>query len=225
MEALHSWIETIGVLVTAAATIALAWVTAVLARETKRLAAIGQQPQVIATIEPSLRSMIWLDLHLENTGTATAFDVALKFEPSLTLSRGDKIPLQSVPVLKPGQVLSSSFCDFSDIQDKEFSIIVEWARAPKSARRESVSYAFSAKNLEGMSRLGDIPIVEIASSTKKLADELVKLGSNFRKLEVNIYTEDDRAREATEREAWREEMRRRQAPGAPPPVGDETPNT
>lgn len=192
MENIHSWVETAGVIVTAFATIALAWVTSVLAKETKRLAALGQQPQVIATIEASPRSMHWFDLHLENSGNATAFDIMLTFEPQPTLSRGDKVPFSKIPVLKPQQKLSSSFCTFAELQNREFSITTEWSRSPRGHAREKLNYLFSIKDFEGMSRLGGVPIVEMADSVKKISEELTRLGQGTRKLAVDVYNSEDR---------------------------------
>jgi hypothetical protein len=89
--------------VTAAGTLALSFFTIVLARETKRLADVGEQPNIVVTLEPNRHSMIHLDLHVETTGTATAYDIQVAFLPELRISGRDanrRIPLQNISVLK-----------------------------------------------------------------------------------------------------------------------------
>lgn len=205
------WLEPVGVLVTAFATIVLARVTQILARETKRLAEIGQQPQIVPTIETSPRSMHWFDIHLENTGTATAFDIFIKLDPQPKLSRGDVVPFSNIPVLKPQQKLSSSLCDYADLENVEFAVIAEWSRSPGGQARESLRYNYSVKDFAGMSRLGDLPEIEMANSLKKLSEDFNRVSSGYNKLAVNVYSSDDRRVDREEHDKWRAEMRKKQA--------------
>ncbi|WP_053059075.1 hypothetical protein [Croceicoccus naphthovorans] len=96
-----------GTLATALATFALWRVTRVLAVETKRMADAAMQPQVVATIVPNPWSTIHLDITVENTGNATAFDIEVGFDPPLSngeAREGKSLPLQRISVLKPGQL-------------------------------------------------------------------------------------------------------------------------
>ena len=205
MEQAHSWMETLGVVITALATIVLAWVTTVLARETKRLAVIGHCPQVVVTIEPSKRSMMWQELHVENTGTAPAFDVEIEFDPPLKLEKRE-FPLSKISVIKPRQIISTTLANYNTLKDKRFNVIARWALAPNGKKHDSLSYVFDAKFVEGMARLGDVPEIELARSVKRLSDEFANVASGFHKLGVNVFTRADRQAEEKEREEWLQQV-------------------
>lgn len=202
-----SWIEPIGVCVTAAATIVLAYVTYVLAKETKRLAAAGSQPQVFVTIEPNLHSMIWQDINVENTGTAPAFDISICFDPEFSFE-GRALPLSHIDALKPRQIVSSSLCDFAALQGKTYKITAEWAKCPGAKERESLSYEFDAGHLEGISRLGGVPEIDAVDHLKKMSESIERMSRGHNRLEVNVHTSEDRTREQAELEAWRQTRRR-----------------
>jgi len=82
------------------------------------MADAAAQPQVVANIVPNQWSVIHLDLAVENTGNATAFDIEISFEPPLEngQARGEKIglPFRRISVLKPGQTLQSYLSDVGD---------------------------------------------------------------------------------------------------------------
>lgn len=197
MESFAGGIEAVGVCVTAVATIVLAYVTYVLAQETKRLAALGQQPEVLVTIEPSPRSVTMFMMHVENTGTASAFDIHLKFEPEIEYWHDFK-PFVSLPVLKPRQRVSTLLCRYPQIKGKKFLVTADWTRRPENLDRESLSYMFDADFLSGIATLGDIPEIETAKSLKKIADEFGRISNATNKIGVNIYSRTDREREERE---------------------------
>lgn len=173
---LIGWTQVLVAAATALVTYFLFRVTKVLADETKRLADIGQQPHVVATLSPSPRSMIHFDLIVENTGTATAYDIKIAFDPPLTMEDNrEKVPLQNISVLKPGQFMSSYLSPFGSIEKKRYQVSVSWSRKSGSSERESNSYVFDTNYFEGISRLGEDPNVEIAKELKRLREEAGRL--------------------------------------------------
>ncbi len=72
---------------TAVATYFLFRVTRVLAVETKRMAEASAQPHVVATLVPNRWSLNYFDLNVDNTGNATAYDIAVHF-PSTYKRKG-----------------------------------------------------------------------------------------------------------------------------------------
>lgn len=118
MEQLPAWVTLafgigglFGSVATAIATIFLWRVTKTLAVETTRMAEAAAQPHMVATLSPNRWSMNHFDLHVDNTGNATAYDIEVSFDPPLEngQARGAavQVPLQSISVLKPGHGLSS----------------------------------------------------------------------------------------------------------------------
>ncbi|MBM7326554.1 hypothetical protein JS562_26185 [Agrobacterium sp. S2] len=79
-----SYTQIFTAVVTAGATIALWYVTRVLAVETKTLAKMTSQPFVVCSLQSSQADSSALDLILENTGNAVAFGDRYKLDASFT---------------------------------------------------------------------------------------------------------------------------------------------
>ncbi len=201
----------IGTLVTAVATIFLWLVTRTLAKETNRLAKASAQPQVVATIESNRWAMQYADLHVSNTGNATAYDILITFEPPLPIDdlRGSDLPppLHTLSVLKPGQELHSSLSKFGPLIDKTFIVTVSWRSNPSSPERESSVYPLDMRFIRGVTRLGSAdPLTQIAEQMKKMREDWQSVAQGNRRVKADVFTSRDRSRQAREMEAlWRQE--------------------
>ena len=158
------------------------------------------QPQVVATIVPNVWSTIHLDINVENTGNATAFNVEVSFNPPLTNgeARGDDIPIpfQRISLLKPGQSLNSYLSGVGDYLEQNFEVTVSWALSPQAAEREALSYWLNMGDYKGVSYLGSRdPNVQIADQLKKLREDWKTVASGSRKIKADVFTNADRQRE------------------------------
>lgn len=194
MDAWGTWSEIVVLFVTMAATIVLAGFTWVLARATKQLAEVSSQPQVTATIQPNLWSMMHCDLVVENSGNAAAYDVVLVISPvpEQAEARGDsELPLSNISVLRPGQEMKSFLSDVESVADLEFKMEVSWKRHPRDKKRDKVSYHHRLP--KGISRLGAwSPEIQIAESLKKMREDWQQIARGQRKLKVDGYLKEDR---------------------------------
>ena len=186
-------------IVTAIATFFLWRVTGILAVETKRMADSGR-PQIVANIAPNQWSVLHLDINVENTGNATAFDIEVTFDPPLENgeARTDKalIPFQTISVLKPGQSLKSYLSDVGDYLEKTFTVTVSWRLQPQDQKREQLSYSLNMADFKGVSYLGSRdPIVQVAEQIKKLREDWRHVASGTRKVKADTYDGADRQRE------------------------------
>jgi hypothetical protein len=189
-----------GTLATALATFALWRVTRTLATETRRMADAALQPQVVATIVPNRWSTIHLDINVENTGNASAFNVEVAFNPPLTngeaRSEDVPIPFQRISVLKPGQSMNSYLSDVGDYLEKNFEVTITWTLSPESTDRQSLSYWLNMSDYAGVSYLGARdPNVQIAEELKKLREDWRSVASGFNKIKADVFTNADRERE------------------------------
>lgn len=207
--------------VTAIATIALFVVTAVLAKETRRLANLSSQPQVVATIQRNRWGFGFADLHVANTGNAAAFDIQVSFDPPLEIDPvGDDAtpPLQSVSVLKPGQAVDSYLVEFQRIIDQTYAVTISWKNNPKATRRETLVYTLRIADIKGSSQLGaSDPAVQIADDIRKMREDLHKLTTGWSKPKVDVFTSADRQAERDKRQREMEERRAARLLQPPPP--------
>lgn len=173
----------LGAVVTAVATFFLWRVTKVLAVETKRMAEAADNPHVVVTLEVSPWSLRHLDIHIENTGNSTAYDIEVLFDPPLENGEARKedayIPFQSVSVLKPGQALKSYISDFNGLEGKAFNVQVSWIGGAMSKIRKYNNYELRMRDQEGVSFLGDgDPLIQISKSIKSIDRQIKSYTDN-----------------------------------------------
>lgn len=210
-----------GTLATAMATFALWRVTGVLAVQTKRMADASAQPQVVANIVPNLWSTIHLDINVENTGNATAFDIEISFDPPLengeARSSEIPIPFQRISLLKPGQSMTSYLSDVGDYLEKSFEVQISWKLNPDNKQRDCLSYWLNMSDYKGVSYLGSRdPNVQIAEQMKKLREDWKSVASGSKKVRADVFTSEDRKRE---HEMLEERFRREREAKSSPPEG------
>ncbi|MGN2388186.1 hypothetical protein ACTACB_17620 [Pseudomonas syringae] len=202
MENAPQWVQlTLGIigilgsLVTAIATIFLWRVTKVLAIETTRMAEASAQPHVVATLAPNRWTLNHFDLHIDNTGNATAYEICTSFDPPLENGEertAREIPFQRVSVLKPGQGLTSYLSEYSSLKGKKFQVTISW-RNPLKPDRETHTYSLDMADNDGVSRLGDDPMVQLASQIKKLQEGWAPIARGSKKVKTDVFTTEDRA--------------------------------
>lgn len=190
-----------------AATIALAWLTWILARATSRAS-------VVVTIEPNPAAINFVDMHIINEGNASAFDVQISFEPPLPESGGqfDKIRFPSrISTFSAGQRLVTSLCEAFVILDRHYVVTISWLASPRAWRRQSLQYPFDLTHLASFGKLGKDPAIQAADELKKIRENLDKVVSGQRRLRVDHYGHPDRIRERREADRQRAAIRRSSA--------------
>lgn len=186
---------------TAAATIALVWVTGVLARETKRLSNLSSQPFVVAAIEPSPWAINHVEIVVENSGNGAAFDIKVVIDPEveqaeLREKRGFALPFKNISLLRPSQTLRSYLCEAKGVLETEFTIEVSWGAIPQDKHRQSLKYTYDMKNLANLTQLGaSSPAIQVAQQIKHMREDWRAIANGTRKLRVDTFTNEGRREE------------------------------
>lgn len=235
MDQLPPWVNgviaiggAIGTLVTAVATFFLWRVTKTLAHETKRMAEAAAQPHVVVTLTPNRWSMRHFDIHIDNTGNATAYDVVVGFDPPLKNgeARGDQIqiPFQKVSVLKPGQGLYSYLSEFKKLDGKAYKVDISWKRDASCDQRQTNVYMLNMADHKGISRLGEEPLLEMAKYIKRIEESWSPVANGSRRTKVDVFSGSDRLHERRaanrERRQWKREQEDKQPAQAEKGSGD-----
>jgi hypothetical protein len=199
--------------VTAASSVVLTLATIVLAWFTWMLFSATRSPSVVATIESNPRSMMHLDLHVENEGTSAAFEIELRFDPLMPVRDGlahGPPPLSNISVLRAGQKVSTFLDDYATLSVQPYKVTIGW-RAKPGGRLQQTSYSINLKQMEGINRLGDDPLVQLAEELKKIREDWRQIASGSKRIEIDAYTEYDRLRERRARDRWLRRQRARDA--------------
>lgn len=211
-----NWSTSIATLVTGLATVALVYATLKLVKVTKFMAEQSQRPYVVATLEPNQWSLRHFDMKVTNAGNAVAFDIDINFEPPLENSKKREalaIPFQKVSILRPGQQLVSYLTEYGELKSKQFTISIGWRASPTDRKRETISYLFNFSDYDGLNSLGAInPSIQIAEQVKKIREDWESVAKGRHHIRADIFTSQDRNREAEERAAELEEYRRQTSP-------------
>ncbi len=205
------FVEGISGTITALATLALAALTWVLARATNAMARATSSANVVASLEANQWSFRHLDLVVQNTGNAPAFETTVEFTPPLPfMSSAEKsdVPFGKISILRPGQMLKSSVNDWQSVSQNIYRVNILWKRAPASKRWERNAYDFDLVALGKVSRLGSgSPEVQIAEQIKKMREDWQSVARGQKHLKVETYDTSDRERERAEIEDFYREAR------------------
>lgn len=199
-------------LITAFATLALAVLTLVLARATKAMAQATSTANVIASLEPNQWSLMHIDLVVQNTGNAPAFDISVKFDPPLEREKaaaGLPLPFANISLLRPGQSIGTFVNEFASFNGRVYSVEVCWRSKANSRKLETNRYQIDLSNLGSVIRLGAAnPQVQVAEQIKKLREDWKNVAAGTQKLKVDAYSQRDRDRKSAEEKKMIEEHRR-----------------
>lgn len=161
-------------------TIALASLTAILARESRLSRKLSSSPVVVAYAIPNERIISAIDLVIANVGTGAAIDVNIEFladfkefsDRGLTIIPKERTPLLSA--LPQGEKIQTFFNTYYELHDKigeanDFIIRMHYNDIKgKSHTRDSI---ISTKTFKWIATIGEDPIEKIATSLREIERE------------------------------------------------------
>jgi hypothetical protein len=205
-------VTAIATIVLTATTVVYAWLTGILARETRRLRRAGTEPDVVAYLLPDALHLIPINLVIANVGSGPARNVAIEIEADaddFAAHRGglriDAFPVgvrrPMLSIMPQGERLAQMFGMGPELFEggalKDFKIKVHFENF-NGVEKTNVSVA-SIKMFEGFGQIGTPPELEVAQALKKIADEIGNWGSGFRRLKVETVTQQEEAETARKR--------------------------
>lgn len=227
-DTLSSWVS-------AFATVTIAVLTIVLAKETwaLRLIQLAQieeirkdsiKPSVNLYLKSSPAAFNFIDVHVVNNGPGTAQNIRFNFKNGSAdaqdvyeylLDELNKLVIlqKGISSLSSGEHRTSYLFSFIDLHQKfgekalEFIAEVEIAfEDTEGSEYWSRSY-FNFTEYKGVSELGGgDPLYKISSQLEKIQKDIGHFASGFKRLRTDVYTSDDREKERERRERQRAEL-------------------
>lgn len=205
------------------ATVFYAILTATLVKETRRMRESQTEPRIQVTACPREEFVSIISLHVKNIGLGPAYDVRFKLRAeSENKGAGELIQdfsrsqflKKGLQYLGPGQGLQSGFTDMTKNFEGKIKarLIIEVAYngAFGKAYKDSIPVYFD--EFEGFGTLGTPHLYSIAKSLEKMEQNINHLTSGFRRLSVDIYSDNDRRKEAADADRFRREALQRDNP-------------
>lgn len=240
-DSASSWIS-------ALATLAIAILTFVLARETWELrkAQSAQldgvrlesiRPNVSVSLETSMVGMKFADVKVKNLGKGIARNVSIEFldRQGLKVTAGNdpvvdqfltlSIFRNGIASMGIGQTISSFLINFPDLVAKlQGNLSNGWVHLvigyeDVEGNKFKNELMIDFAQFEGISQLGGgDPIYVISQEFKKLRELFQQVAARDKRLGVNIYSEADRQRDAAETRRWMDEQRKQNGQASTDPT-------
>lgn len=224
--------------VTALATLSIAILTIILAKETWNLRNIQLQqieqirkdairPSINFELKSSSFSISYKDIYIVNNGTGSAHEIKFIIEGSNEKNNEIYNHLEKeflkINIIKNGILSlgvndsrSTHIFDFPSLHSKYGEDVLKTYISVTAYYKDIEGKEFKSKSefdfseYVGISKLGDEPLNTIAKSMKKIEDSMKNLnkGMSFKRFEVNTYNSKDREIENKEMKQHLEEQRK-----------------
>lgn len=205
------------------ATVVYALLTATLVRETRQMREAQTEPRIEVAIAPKEEYVNIVTLRVKNIGLGPAYDVRFDLRGEED-SDGEKELIadfsktqflrRGLRYLGPGQELRSSYTQMTKNFEvkirSRITVSVSYQSATEKQYSEEVPIWF--EELEGYGRIGTPHLYSIAKSLEKIERNVDHLSSGFRRLRVDVFSEQDRERESAQWERTQEELLKEPSP-------------
>jgi hypothetical protein len=167
-------------------TAVVAWLTAVLVSETRRMRQVQTEPKIDVTYRVRDESIAHLDIVIRNIGLGPAYNIRFRAE-AVSASEGTQELLQELVginfiasglhYLSPGQQVSSFLTSVSEnFRSKitsSFKVTATYASAEHQQYKDE--YLINLAELRGLRRVGEPPLHRIANSLEALQEDVHEL--------------------------------------------------
>lgn len=197
-------------------TVVYAFLTARLASETRQMRQAQTEPRIEVIVKPREEWINSLNLYVRNIGMGPAFDIAFEFR-SDSGHEGGKMLINDftesaflkngLKYLGPGQENVSNDTSMSEGFDQKIEAVLHVEVRYRSAAGHRIEEKFQLdfSEFRGLSSLGKPHLYAMAQSLEKMQKDIGHITTGFRKLHVDVFTENDRTREREQLEAERRE--------------------
>ena len=187
-------------------TVVYAFLTGLLVSETRKLREVQTEPKIHITLESFDFAINFIRLNIKNIGLGPASD--LQFE-SAAISGGESAEklLQEftrpnffktgLRHFGPGQKIHSRDTQVTDDFEGKSASILSFKLRYKSAtgKQYNEEIIIDMSEIKGISQLGKPNLYSIANSLEKMQNDIGHIVTGFKRLNVDIYSSDDREQE------------------------------
>ena len=191
--------------------------TGILVSETRKMREVQTEPKFHITVDSYDFAIHIMRLNFQNIGMGVAKN--LKIYPSI-VSGGESADLLLSDFTKsnffktglrhfgPNQIIYSTYTDTSkDYEGKSLSILsfkLEYESI--SGKKYFEEIVIDMSEIKGRYQLGKPNLYAIAKSVENIQKDFGHVVSGFKKMNINVYTSEDRRKEEEEREEWYKEQ-------------------
>jgi hypothetical protein len=201
------------------ATAVYAVLTWKLVTETRLMREVQTEPKLSVTLRSVDHSISIVRLHFRNIGQGQALGV--KFSPRVDSGNEVSAALleefttpnffkTGLSYFGPGQERTSAYVSLMKDHDAKLSTVLTFDVEYKSVTGKTYkdTLVVDMSEYKGTHQLGKPHLYVIAQSLEKIQQDIERLVGGSKRLQADVYSEKDRARERAEHEEWLVEQRR-----------------
>lgn len=202
-------------------TVVYAILTGVLVSETKKMREVQTEPKIAIALKSYDFAIHIIRLHIKNIGLGPAENLA--FKPSVVAGgEAAKALLEEfiqtnffttgLRYFGPGEEKFSHYTQISQNYEQKIASVlmfeVQYESVTGKKYKEKITIDMS--EIKGGYQLGTPNMQSIAKSLEKIQNDISSLATGFKKMKVDIYTNEDRVMERTKNEFRMQEQREEQ---------------
>lgn len=200
------------------ATVVYARLTAKLVKETKLMRKSQTEPKIQITANPREEFVHIISLHVKNIGYGPAYDLNFELSAEGESVGGKKLIKdfsqtqfleKGLSYLGPNQIIKTGFTQILDNTEEKLSskliIKVNYKNYEGDIYQQKINLNF--EEFRGYGTLGKPNLYSIAQSLEQINKKLGDLVTGYKKLSVNIFSEDDRQKKIKADEDFMREIK------------------
>lgn len=194
-------------------TVIYAVLTAKLVSETQRMRQAQTEPKLEVTLKSSEHWISLLRLHMKNIGLGPAYDIAFKVYTE-TDSDGARAIItdvtkanlftSGVKYIGPGRVIITGYTQMTKMYEQKIESVICFDITYKDCNQKEFKEKFriDLSEFKGLTQIGTPPLYAIVESIQKLEKSIDNIATGWRKVQVDVYSQEDRD---IERRKWEKE--------------------
>jgi hypothetical protein len=194
-------------------TVVYAVLTAQLVRETRSMRQAQTEPRLEVTLKSTEHWISLLRLHIKNIGLGPAYDIAFKVY-SETDNDGARAIIKEVTkanlfnsglkYVGPGHEIITGYTQMTKMYEQKIESVICFDITYKDCTQKEFheKYRIDLSEFKGLSQIGTPPLYAMVESIKKLEKSIDNIATGWRKVQVDVFSQEDRD---SERREWEKE--------------------
>lgn len=195
-------------------TLVYALLTYFLVTETRKMRRAQTDPHIFVYLAHSEHSISFINLEVKNIGLGPAYDVKFTVSKDFDMHRNRKFSeigfiKNGIKYFAPNQSFQQFIASFIDhknnLESKTIELNVTYKNAAGNSFNDNIQLSFA--QFKSITQLGGSPpIYKISKELEKLTSYFNQIVNGFKRLNVDLFTSEDRAIEEKEIEDFRNSM-------------------
>ncbi|MGE0156975.1 MAG: hypothetical protein AB7T17_08095 [Geobacter sp.] len=194
-------------------TVVYALLTAQLVNETRRMRQAQTEPKLEITLKSSDNWISLLRLHIKNIGLGPAYNIAFRVYGEADTEGANAIIKDvtkanlfdyGLRYIGPGREIITGYTQMTKMYEQKIEAVICFEVTYKDCYQKEFQEKFriDLSEFKGLTQIGTPPLYGIMESVEKMQKSIDNIATGWKKVQVDVYSQEDRDRE---RRKWEKE--------------------